>query len=250
MVLEEIPSDLLTIVLPVVIGVGMVLGTVMFIFWLGSSSKKTYEEVKALAARKAEEKLKEKEHSSPKPKKKSKNFRKKKVEEVQEEPKSSRPSRKGILKSVETATAVGHTPDHLQVDFKLDITSLKKREKEEEKKLLNSPPTPYPKELRSKVTHLPGKEHKLSQLLFDGVEEVSAQSLPSAWKESARKESARKEEPMKNVPIAATKPAVATSVFSSASNPPPANITPTRSEKPSGVQKKVKAKSKQQIVAG
>lgn len=246
MALNEIPPDLLTVVLPVVLGVGMVLGTVVFIFWLGSGSKRTYEEAKALASKKAEEKLKEKEieHATPKPKKLRKNFRRKKTEEPQEESVGSQSARKGILKIGEAAATDEHTPDRHKVDFKLDIASLKAREEGTGKKLLHSPPTPYPKELSNRATRLPAKEQPPPRLpakeqppprlLFDDAEEVQMHPPPPV----------QKEEPKKKAPVVVTKPV-------KAANPPPAgSIAPASSSESSGMLKKVKARSKPQTAAG
>ena len=223
MVLENISPDLLTILLPVVIGVGMVLTTVIIIFWLGSGKKRTYEEAKALVSKKAEEKLKEreKEHTSPKPKKPWKVFRKKKTDEPVEEPLQSLPPRK--------------------VDFKLDTTPQKNKEDEAKKSVRNSPPTPYPKELMNKASLGPQ-----IPLVLDHDEEEEAEGIPARPLPSAPKE-----EPKKKVPVAMAEPIMVTPALPPALNPSSTNTAPSnKSEKSGGLQKKSKAKSKPQAVTG
>lgn len=141
--IEEVSSDLLSIVLPTVLGVAMVLVTVAVVFWMGSGPQRSYEEAKAQASLKAEETLKGKEQASPKAKKPRKNFRKKKADEHQEEPEPVAP-RKGILKGqsagVEASaerTPAERTPPN-KVEFKLDTTP------KETKAPRVDPPTPYP----------------------------------------------------------------------------------------------------------
>ena len=139
--LEMVSSEeLIGVILPTVLGVAMVLATVATVFWLGSGKKRSYEEAKAQASRKAEEALrekeKEKEKTSPKPKKGRKNFRRKK--ESQEDADTTLP-RKGILKApaagVEMATPERPSP---KVEFKLDTMA-----KEDGARRAN-PTTPYP----------------------------------------------------------------------------------------------------------
>ncbi len=140
--IEEFSPDLLSVVLPTVFGVGMVLVTVAIVFWLGSGSQKSYEEAKAQASRRAEEAMKEKEHSSPRAKKSKKNFRRKKADEPQEETEIAPP--KGILKSIPVSASPSSPPSERspllhKVEFKLDTQA-----KEETKVQRASPPTPYP----------------------------------------------------------------------------------------------------------
>jgi nitrogen fixation-related uncharacterized protein len=61
-VMDEIPTDLVTVLLPVSIGVVFVIATVAVVFWLGSNRQRSFEEAKAQASRQADEVLRVKEH--------------------------------------------------------------------------------------------------------------------------------------------------------------------------------------------
>lgn len=61
-VMDEIPTDLVTVLLPVSIGVVFVIATVAVVFWLGSNRQRSFEEAKAQASRQADEVLREKEY--------------------------------------------------------------------------------------------------------------------------------------------------------------------------------------------
>ena len=61
-VIDEIPADLLTVLLPVSIGVIFVIVTVAIVFWLGSNRQRSFEEAKAQASKQADEVLREKEY--------------------------------------------------------------------------------------------------------------------------------------------------------------------------------------------
>ena len=140
--IEEMPSDLLSIVLPTVLGVAMVLVTVAIVFWMGSGPQRSFEEAKAQASLKAEETLRGKEQASPKARKPRKNFRKKKSDDHQEEPEPAAP-RKGILKGQSAGVEVSSeraSPNKVEfkVEFKLDTPP------KETKAPRVDPPTPYP----------------------------------------------------------------------------------------------------------
>lgn len=132
-------AELIGVVVPIVLGVAMVLVTVVLVFWVGSGKKRSYEEAKAQASRKAEEVLRQKEQVSPKAKKARKNFRKKK--EPQDEAETA-PPRKGILKTNSPAASVEITtperPSPNKVEFKLDAPV------KEDGGHHTNPPTPYP----------------------------------------------------------------------------------------------------------
>jgi len=151
--MEENPAEFLPVLLPVVGVVTVVVVLVAVVYWLGSGSKPSFEEAKALASKKAEEKLKEREkrHASPRPFKPRKG-RKRKNEETQEDVSGSSQPAKGILKSGgEGETAVlSSTPGNVsserpKVDFKLDATP-PKVSVSGAKQIRVSPPTPYPKD--------------------------------------------------------------------------------------------------------
>lgn len=129
--LEEIPAELLTVVVPSVIGVGAVALTVLLVFWLGSGRQRSFEEAKALASKKAEEALKE--HQSPRSKRK-KTFPKKRKEEVLEDSQSAKEPPKSILKQ---GGGKSETPDR-RVEFDL------KTPPKESSNPRTSPPTPHP----------------------------------------------------------------------------------------------------------
>ena len=61
-VMDEIPADVLTVLVPVSIGVVFVIATVAVVFWLGSNRQRSFEEAKAQASRQADEVLREKEY--------------------------------------------------------------------------------------------------------------------------------------------------------------------------------------------
>lgn len=187
MVVEELPPDLTSIVLPTVLGVAMVMVTVAFVFWLGSGGKRSYEEAKAQASRKASEALKEKDKVSPKAKKPRKNFRKKKVEEVEPV------QRKGILKVPSAADeAVADRPVINKVEFKLDDS-----EKEEETSPHINPPTPYP----NKVTPLRAAVDRTPQPIFEEPEPEPEPLEPEPEPVKQRAEPKKHEPKKKHVPV-------------------------------------------------
>lgn len=142
--MEEFSPDLLSVLLPTVLGVAMVLATVAIVFWIGSGKQQSYEEARAQASRKADEALKEKEQVSPRSKKPRKAFRKKKGEEEAE---SVPHPRKGILKTPSTEGTVQAVPERAppnKVEFKLDNSG---KDEEVVKDRHSTPPTPYPKNI-------------------------------------------------------------------------------------------------------
>lgn len=163
-------TDLLGVLLPTLLGVGMVLGTVIIVFWIGSGQKRSYEEAKAQASLKAEQAIKEKEKTSPKPKKPRKNFRKKKADESRDEVEPA--PRKGILKTTPPAAPHVETPPERsapnKVGFKLDSS-----EKEEGTPHQANPPTPYPSKDASLAAGRPvaAAAKKPPQPIFDEEEE-------------------------------------------------------------------------------
>lgn len=238
--MEEVSADLLPVLLPVVVVVVAVVGFVAFIFWLGSGSKRSYEEAKALASRKAEEKLKEREkkHASPKPPYKGRRpFRKKKSDDSQEDSSSSQPT-KGILKPGGGVTTVSPVPsdtpvpDRPKVDFKLDTTPLKASEAGGKQSRI-SPPTPYPKDL---IGGHPSKDEKPPVLSLDDDD-----APPPREKTETKKPSAVANPPTKGS-TPSPKP-------SGSTQPVKAPVT-AGSDKSATVQKKPSRKSKQQAVVG
>lgn len=166
MVVEEVSAttDLVSIVLPIVLGVAMVLVTVAIVFWIGTGNQRSFEEAKLRASRKAEETLKEKEKVSPKAKKPRKNFRKKKPE-LQED--HELVPRKGILKFASMSV---ERPSPNKVEFILDTPV-----KEEMKTPHTNPPTPYPNKEYSLVQAPQTAEaavERVPQLDFEEKEEV------------------------------------------------------------------------------
>jgi nitrogen fixation-related uncharacterized protein len=187
-------EELVGVLLPTVLGVGMVLVTVIVVFWLGSGKKRSYEEAKAQASRKAEEVLREKEQTSPKAKKGKKNFRKKK--EHQDE--SGVPPRKGILKPpspssiVEAATPERPTPN--KVEFKLDAPA-----KEGKVQRVN-PTTPYPNKDTTLAAVQPVSAKTPPQPIFEDEEEEEKEPAPAEPKKTkaGKKQGTVEQPPQKN----------------------------------------------------
>lgn len=170
----EDTMDLLGVVLPTLLGVAMVMATVVIVFWIGSGKKRSYEEAKAQASRKAEEALKEREQTSPKAKKPRKNFRKKKVEEPHDEV-----PRRGILKTTPPAAPQVETSPERQppnkVEFKLDTPV-----KEGSANRHANPPTPYPNKDASLVAaRTAATAVKTPQPIFEEEEEESEPAKPT-----------------------------------------------------------------------
>lgn len=151
-VIDDIPADLLPVLLPVGIVVLVVILTVVIVFWLGSNRQRSFEEAKAQASKQAEEVLREKEHqNSPRAaSKKGRRLRRPKKsdqgEDSQEESllvKDEGQPRKSILKMpVPAAPLKEATPERSprsKVGFQLDTPP-----KEDNKTPRMSPPTPHP----------------------------------------------------------------------------------------------------------
>ena len=150
---DEIPADILTVLLPVGIGVLFVIVTVVVVFWLGSNRQRSFEEAKAQASRQAAEVLREKEHqNSPRAAKKGRRpprrpKRADQGDDSQEDTpliKDEGQPRKSILKPAAVAISPPKeaTPERspkAKVGFNLS-TPLK----EESKTPRMSPPTPHP----------------------------------------------------------------------------------------------------------
>ena len=228
MVLDQVSPDLLSIVLPTVLGVLLVLAMIAVVFWLGSGTQQSYEEAKAQATRKAKEVLKEreKEQMSPKAKKPRRTYRKKKPEELQED--AEVVPRKGILKTppvvgvVETS-AIERSPPLHKVEFKLDTTP----PKSEGKAVRNSPPTPHP---NKDPSPLPQSIERTPQPIFeepepDDHEEVSGPMVVP-------------EEETRKAPRAKTIP-------TPVSSPPSTAPVIVTGKSAGGMQRKSKAKGKQ-----
>ena len=168
-VMDEIPTDLVTVLLPVSIGVVFVIATVAVVFWLGSNRQRSFEEAKAQASRQADEVLREKEYrNSPRAiAKKGQGRRPRRPkrgdqggEESQEDTPlvkdDGQPPRKSILKvpavsssgSSNTMAAVAAAPKEAtpersprsKVGFHLDTPP----KVDEGKTSRTSPPTPHP----------------------------------------------------------------------------------------------------------
>lgn len=244
--MEETPADILPVLLPIVVVVVVVVGFVAIVFWIGSGKKRSYEEAKALASKKAEEKLKEREkkHASPRAFKGRRNFRKKKSDDAADE--NPQPA-KGILKAGKVA-AVSQAPSNVptaerpKVDFKLNTTPPKVDEVTKDSRV--SPPTPYPKESTgtrvSKEDKSPPPILSLNAGETDGlsasVEKGEAKKSVSSATSSSGKGSTPSPKPTGT--SQPTKGAVATTTRNASS------------DKPTGAPKKPKAKSKQPTVAG
>lgn len=128
----------LHVIVPAMVGLGCVVLTVLFIFWLGLGKQRTFEEAKAMASRKAELVLQEEYKNSPRAKKGRKQFpRKKKWEEPQQEESTDEThTRKGILKLGKEFTQ-DRTPRN-RVEFNIDNPI------QENDTSRSNPPTPYP----------------------------------------------------------------------------------------------------------
>ena len=156
-VTDDIPADLLTVVLPVAVCVVLVIVTVAIVFWLGSNRQRSFEEAKAQASRQADEVLKEKEsQSSPRAVKKGRRPRRQKKSDQGEEYLEDVPlikdegqPRKSILKTPVSGNIVPlneGTPERSprsKVGFQLETTP-----KEDSKTPRTSPPTPHPNKLQ------------------------------------------------------------------------------------------------------
>ena len=164
-VMDEIPADLLTVLLPVSIGVVFVIITVAVVFWLGSNRQRSFEEAKAQASRQADEVLREKEYrNSPRAAAKKgpgrRPRRPKRPDQGGEESQEDTPlvkdegqPRKSILKvpagsSSTTTTSAAVAPKEVtpersprsKVGFHLDTPP----KADEGKISRTSPPTPHP----------------------------------------------------------------------------------------------------------
>ena len=156
-VLDEIPADLLPVLLPVGIGVVFVIVTVAVVFWLGSNRQRSFEEAKAQASRQAEEVLRGKEYrNSPRAAAKKgpgrRPRRPKKADQGGEDSQEDTPlskddgqPRKSILKVPAPATPAAKeaTPERSprsKVGFHLDTPP----KADEAKQSRTSPPTPHP----------------------------------------------------------------------------------------------------------
>lgn len=149
-VLDDVPTELYTILIPALIGVGLIALTVFVVFWVGLKSPKSFEEAKASASRRADQALLEKANqSSPRAKKVKKPYptRKKRKVEVWEDPQEESSATdsqtpKGILKPVTEIVPKESSPDRSpqnRVGFQIDTAV-----KEESSVSKANPPTPYP----------------------------------------------------------------------------------------------------------
>ena len=151
-ILEDVPPELYSILVPALIGVGLIGLTVLVIFWVGLRSPKSFEEAKASASRRADLVLQEKANqNSPRAKSVKKPFktRKKKRSDQWEEPQEESTAAtndsqapKGILKPVTATSRKEPTPERSprnRVGFQIE-TSMK----EETTPPRVSPPTPHP----------------------------------------------------------------------------------------------------------
>ena len=159
---DEIPADVLTVLLPVGVGVVFVIATVAVVFWLGSNRQRSFEEAKAQASKQAEQVLREKEHrSSPRaPPKKGAGRQKrrpKKTDHGGDESQEDTPlikdegqsPRKSILKVPPAEPEKDVTPDRSprsKVVFHLDTPP-----KDDGKGSRVSPPTPNPNKQQAPV---------------------------------------------------------------------------------------------------
>ena len=150
-ILEDVPPELYTILVPALVGVGLIGLTVLVVFWIGLRRPKSFEEAKASASRRADLVLQEKANqNSPRARKTKKPFptRKKKKtdqwEESQEEltaATNDSQTPKGILKPVTVTSRKEPTPERSprnRVGFQIE-TAVK-----EEATPRVSPPTPHP----------------------------------------------------------------------------------------------------------
>lgn len=151
-VMDDIPADLLPVLLPIGIGVIFVIVTVAVVFWLGSNRQRSFEEAKAQASKQADQVLREKEHhSSPKATKKGRRPRRQKKAEQGEESQEDAPPikeegqpRKSILKPPASTilpkeVTPERSPRSSKVGFHLDTPP-----KEDSRTPRTSPPTPHP----------------------------------------------------------------------------------------------------------
>ena len=154
--MEEVSAEVLTLVIPAVVGVGVVAATVVLVFWLGVGKQRSFEEAKRLAVKHADEVLKE--QFSPKPKKKPFSRRPKKShgrgldEDQGEDARSSDHPLKPILKP---AVGKATTPERLphKVEFQLETP-----QKEPEKTPRTNPPTPHPSAFKQFTVQASDKE--------------------------------------------------------------------------------------------
>ena len=230
---EEIAPDLVSIVLPTVLGVAMVLVTVAIVFWIGSGTQRSYEEAKLQASRKAEEALKEKEHISPRAKKPRKNFRKKKPGETQEEPEPLAP-RKGILKVPSASGVEPMTPDRPvpnKVEFKLDMED---GGGEEDTSRSSLPTTPYPSKdaALSSAPQRPGLTAKPPppRPVFEEEPEVAKQQRMEAKPPPAQPREKPQNRPSQPPPPPSQQPPKAAAKAAPTTNAPPPTATAKKTE--------------------
>ena len=185
-VMDEIPADLLPVLLPVSIGVVFVIATVAVVFWLGSNRQRSFEEAKAQASRQADEVLREKEYrNSPRAAAKKgpgrRPRRSKRVDQGGEESQEETPlvkdegqPRKSILKvpAASSSTTIGATvapkevtPERSprsKVGFNLDTPP----KVDEGKTSRTSPPTPHPNKQQQQPTFPHQQVNALHKFFF------------------------------------------------------------------------------------
>ena len=260
--MEENLADVLPLLLPVVGVVTVVVVLVAVVYLLGSGKKPSFEEAKALASKKAEEKLKEREkrHASPRAFKPRKG-RKRKNEDAQEDATGSSHPTKGILKSggegemaIPSPSPVNVMPERPKgVDFKLDATPPKASGA---KQTRVSPPTPYPKDSVGDRAPKVNKGLPAPMLDIDGAStSAPASDKPEVKKSAASvatnpppKSSTSSPKPEVMAPQPSKVPATTTTTSSNVSS----SSTATTSEKTgaSQQQRKPKSKPKHQAVIG
>lgn len=143
--LDDVPPEFYTMLIPVLLGVGLVAITVLAIFWIGAGRQRSFEEAKAQASKRAEEVLKGKEYQNSPRAKKGKRQYPRKPKKGDEEGvglslEDTQPL-KGILKAA-ASTAKEATPERSprnRVEFQLDSPSADTKETPR-----TSPPTPHP----------------------------------------------------------------------------------------------------------
>ena len=140
---EEVTvTDVVTIVVPTVVGVAVIGVLTLLAFWLGSGQQRSYEEAMARATKEAEKVIsKEREKLSPRGIRKKKTKRKKgAVAEEEESPPA--PPLKPILKNsgVKPPTPQPERSPQKYVEFQLDSPP----RREEGRTPLFNPPTPHP----------------------------------------------------------------------------------------------------------
>jgi len=158
--LEEVTvADVVTIVVPTVVGVAVIGVLTLLAFWLGSGNQRSYEEAMARATKEAEKVInKEREKHSPRGSRKKKTKRKKGAVAEEDEPPPI-PPLKPILKNsgVKPPTPQAERSPQKFVEFQLDSPP----RREEEKTPHPNPPTPHPVKqpvfgtMPSKIEELP-----------------------------------------------------------------------------------------------